>query len=1051
MAVEAAAEGDGERLGGDGETPGASSPDGTRCVLGMRGNHVRRGPSMRLEGLCGVGMSQPQEGSHGDRVVPPTSATSAGSSGMEVRSQTSTPWKDNVGRDRREGRVGSERDSGRSRCGACEVPGGGDTTESRSARLGLCRMDGLARSEKLCDGSAQPGGDCRSVLHVQTEAEQGDAGFLREHMDEDVGHGLSGSAEWKGHGKNVHMGQRIAGSSPSSETCGEGTSRCMGGDRAGSGGYPHGRRYGHEGGSQACSGVVGRAPSEDRMETATGSTCCDAVVGEGMGDRSRTGQGIAGVGRARQAQPYRTSAGTHASIDPGVGVRPTCGGGATSGSSGAGGQGSLAHEEGTEGEAWSSGFEIGEKGCGARGRRGRHGCGTGAGTSTRVEVDAGICGHDYISSSTESVRQGSRQDEGREKVIEDFIREMSMPTRAYNTSNLNIPSYARMLHADSDAIFPMPREQANGEQQDADWHDLPFAEAVVHTVDVRTLRKWMTDSEWQAVEVLTNAELFEQRVIRPHTVEEREAQQAKVRRSRITRAQWAELRLKRYVRKLRRDKTKFKCSGFAVLKADRKHLRFIWNGVPFNSICNPPPRFSITSMPTMIDRLFRKKVRFFFSWDYSTWFVQLMTDREVAKWFGIVTDAKEAEEVMMGEPMGWAWACAIAQYCSIAIMRNFLSELGATEEDVSVEICIDNCVVAVHAERFEQQQMVDALRKVCGEHGAVLKESALDVGERVEWMVYVLDAKEHRAEWKEGFQEKLSGVASKEWMKKEMPYRELWTIAGLVLFAMYAAGHVLIPLRRTLKWLAENSPSVEEWELQVDSIPADHLEDLRIAANLLVDDQHFMSPRRQINEYDAWIIADASTSGWDAYIVITSKGMMLKSYEGKGMIHERELAVQLEAMQDTIREGMVQPEGACFLLYGDNTTANKALKRGYALWCEGTDVDFAVLRRGDVRWEEERVETHRNVADAWTRVSSRVSVKQMFAECEHYRPGVICACIEEVLRRNDTASSGLEAKLVAWREAEGTRVPSVVSAWPYEDIRTSSDTDREGREKRGAQ
>lgn len=1019
----------GERGGGAGEVWESAPPSslGPGCMLEMRSEHEDRRLRVRLGRVSGIGVSEVSREAGRYSLVQQTSTSTTRSARLEVRQATTTSWTRDVGYKGRTNGSGSGRLAVGSECDPCEDLGRDVQEEDGLDGERVCSMvrdtgRGVARSES--NGRATDGG--RRVHDAKTKEQSGDAGIVSANVGEGVRQCIpQGTLERRGDGP-LRMGEGLAGPSPGSQASGAGTGRGMAGHGGGGGAWLLGGRAG--GVRQSSSSImVDNSSAAIRMETSASDTRNATLVREGMG----TGQGVRssleGVGDNRQAQSSRSNASPDEKDDKGLGGTEESSAMSTDGLGEECDQEIAEGEAGVEAETRSPRPEVQQEGRGGGSGGGGHRSRTSSGAQARGAVDTEIRGVDNVASGAEGF-----------DTVEDVIRRCRLPLGGYG-----LPGYAQLFHAGEDAVFPRTTSGKSSILLKDTF--LPFAESVVNTVDVHTVKPWLTAEEWRNVEVIVNIEAFEQRVLRKHTLKEREAAQATVRNSRISAAQWTDLRRKRYVRKLRRTKPKFVCAGFAVMKSDGTHLRFIWNGVAFNTLCNPPPKFTITQMPVMVQRLVgRKKVRFYVAWDYSTWFVQLKTSMEVARWFGVKSG--DASEVMNGEPMGWSWACCIAQLVSIGLMRNILNELSVVEGEVSAEICIDNCVIAVHTERLTEARVVEALRKVCAQHGAVLKESALEVGNKVEWMVFVLNAEKGTVKWKKAFRAKLQ-EASELRMGTRFTYRTLWGLVGLILFAMYAASITPVTLRETLNWIVKRSPtSMAEWDREIDvydgavslvetdemkhTIPKNLVKNLEGAAAVLHARKQW-SPRRQCRNYDAWVIADASTSGYDAYIIISSGRMILESYVGERDIHHRELDVQLKAMERAIEEGMVPVDGASFLLFGDNTVANRALNRGFALWSRSTDVRFEALQSQGVVWEDERVGTESNVSDAWTRIQHTVSRKVRLEGCEHYEPGVLCDCVTSKLQSWAIDGDGFAEKLRKWKDEEKGRKPKEVGGFPF--------------------
>lgn len=628
-------------------------------------------------------------------------------------------------------------------------------------------------------------------------------------------------------------------------------------------------------------------------------------------------------------------------------------------------------------------------------------------------------------------------------MIEDQVRSLRLPSAAYNDW---MPSYTRFLQcSDPDAVFPYTGGSVGrpeGTRRDADLRRAPFAESVVNTVDPSGLRPWLTLAEWEVVEVITSPQAFRSRVLRVTGPAIQEEQQ-KVRSAALSEQQVKDLKAKGYIRRARR--VRFRCSGFAVWKQDHIFARFIWNGVPFNNLCHPPPKFSITAMPQMLSRLLAPGVLWYLAWDFSTWFAELRVHPEVEEWFGL--ELRNGVWLVQGVPMGWAWACAIAQFLSIAIVRRLIDRLGWNQGDFVSEVCIDNCIVGVRREGVDQKETLRVLRETCMEFGAHLKESAIEMGHTVDWMCYRLNTSTKTATFKESFKEKLRRVAE-QWSAGTI--REAWGRVGAVLFGCHAAILPLSKMRETLEWIVSSSPaSLTKWELQHheaghdestihgwDSrivVPAEIGKQLTVMAEQLRDAVIF--PPCQVGGYKAWIIADASTSGYDAYVCITPNSMVLKAYQGNGMIHIRELDVQFKALRRAERmlkkEGDVQ--GVTVLSFGDNNTANAAIRRGYAMWYTDADAEFERMKRSGSHIDIHRVDTTACVADIWTRPGVSRDEKELLT-CDHYRPGILCTCAVDILRKWATCIPKAESTLQAWLEGQVEVHPSRVTPVPWASL-----------------
>jgi hypothetical protein len=236
-------------------------------------------------------------------------------------------------------------------------------------------------------------------------------------------------------------------------------------------------------------------------------------------------------------------------------------------------------------------------------------------------------------------------------TMEDVVRATRMPY-GVGDAEYAMPSYSRFVTGPTATVF----RSSEVETDEQSLQDAPFAEALFDTVDVRRIRSWFTVDEWKLVEVLVDVRSFEERVLLPGWREVVKGV-SPCGRSRLTKKQVADLIAKGYVMSSR--DCRFTCTSFAVWKSDHTHARFIWNGTRFNATCNKPPNFSITPLDAMLSKLLRPGVRFYISFDFTTWFCQLVCDPEVSKYFGVQLGMGPRHAVR-GLPMGFSWACNIA-------------------------------------------------------------------------------------------------------------------------------------------------------------------------------------------------------------------------------------------------------------------------------------------------------------------------------------------------------------------------------------------------------
>jgi len=166
----------------------------------------------------------------------------------------------------------------------------------------------------------------------------------------------------------------------------------------------------------------------------------------------------------------------------------------------------------------------------------------------------------------------------------------------------------------------------------------------------------------------------------------------------------------------------------------------------------------------------------------------------------------------------------------------------------------------------------------------------------------------------------------------------------------------------------------------------------------------------------AWSVSDAALSSrreeLNVNITFTPAGVTLTVYPcvADG-IAERELCAALAGQPQRHRDaGLV-------VMFGDNTTANAALRRGWALWSaqsERLELIAEGMESVGVCRLVQYVPTDKCIADAWTRpfVGRKVGTFHLQRTCDHpFEVGHICACVEQWLRATGAPSERLDAWL----------------------------------------
>lgn len=556
----------------------------------------------------------------------------------------------------------------------------------------------------------------------------------------------------------------------------------------------------------------------------------------------------------------------------------------------------------------------------------------------------------------------------------DLLRDCQVPTfLAYSSASTSptLPGYATAFALE--AGLPRARTVRSGPLPPA----ARFAPAVICTVSSETLRPFMPPADWEVVRVLSDPIAFESEVLRPGWRSEAERLRAEGQQTcRLGKVLVTDLVNKGYLRPLPEGtEPVVPCVVFAVIKSDGVSLRMIWNGVRFNLICNPPPRFTITPMPEMLRRLLTPNTRYIVAWDFTTWFVELRVHPALAGMFTTVIDG--VVYAVEGVPMGWAWACAIAQAITAAVTRATMQRLGLTTDDVTAEHCIDNGIVAITSDKVTPDQWIAALRKVAADHGVHLKESSIDIATpsqpEVDWLLYTLNIVQGSARFKDQYISRLRDAQRRvrqAWRKAPPTLVEIWSVAGLVIFSMYAARKPLYHLRTLVSWLGGNAPPVdrpEAWQTTPSFPYARMLWDaLNVLAPIVINPP--VSPSSDVR---MWAITDASGAQYGNSVLLlrsatqTILHVYRRKYEG---IADSELCPVVRVMHAAAR-GV----GGSLVLYTDNEVTRAVASRGSSVTAPEPLAGNLVVASGELEVARtfvsiNRVDTLRCVADAWTRL-----------------------------------------------------------------------------------
>ena len=597
----------------------------------------------------------------------------------------------------------------------------------------------------------------------------------------------------------------------------------------------------------------------------------------------------------------------------------------------------------------------------------------------------------------------------------DILRDVRVPTHRYYASDLPVfPAYAT-VHAKA-AGLPSARFVHERPRQGA-----PFAPAVFATVDPSALRPFLTEEEWRAVSVITDLSIFERRVLLPDWRARLKTATDRVASTRLSTEQIRQLEVGGYLSAppSGAPPPPGPCPVFAVNKTDGT-LRMIWNGVPFNEVCHPPPPTHILPLEEQLRMLLHPEVLYYVSWDFRTWFCQIIVATAIATWFS--TRTPDGRILLVnGVPMGWAWACAIAHALTLAFTRALLADLGAEDGEIASCHCIDNTVFAVRSTLFTAQQILVALRRCARRYGIVIKESSIEHGLQVDWLCYRLDAATHTACFKDAYVRKLRTTAqlAAHASRRQWALVEVWAIAGLAIFSVYAARIPLTVLQDVVRWLGAHTPDSEDRAAWHRATLFPHWLQLRRTLSMLAGCT-VRPPPQPSTRLLAWCISDAAWSPqqlrYNAFVSFTAAATRLVVFRCRSTdIAARELCAANAGL------AVPRPTGpGLVVMYGDNTVACAALRRGWALWSQSS-VDLlqpahAQREAEGVVVEVRQVRSDVCFPDAWTRphADQHEGTWTWPRTCAHpFAAGVVCTCVQAHLRATGAPMEHLERWLAS--------------------------------------
>ena len=348
---------------------------------------------------------------------------------------------------------------------------------------------------------------------------------------------------------------------------------------------------------------------------------------------------------------------------------------------------------------------------------------------------------------------------------------------------------------------------------------------VTETVIWENIRPFIPVDRWSVVQKILDPAMFKEEVLLETGQDEIDCKLPSFPRS----VQKELLRLG-YVR---RSPTtpKCLCRLFCVPRPDKK-LRLIWDGRALNKMCFPPPKFHLRNTLDHVKDLFASSVHAYYILDMKTWFCQLKPHPKVARYFG--TRLHDGFFILVGLPMGWAWAPVIAQFVAEGVAACILRSLPELKQGGVIIVYIDNIILGLPQALVQSAELVaDKVKRACDSVGAIIKEGSQKFGTRVEWLGVEIDCVLRKLRLKKTFVQKLF-EATKDIMKAvtelSKSIRQWYAVLSCVIYAIWNLEGSLWRLPKQVEWMSSLSKLLllrsENWESPT-SIPRDTLKDMK--------------------------------------------------------------------------------------------------------------------------------------------------------------------------------------------------------------------------------
>ncbi len=449
-----------------------------------------------------------------------------------------------------------------------------------------------------------------------------------------------------------------------------------------------------------------------------------------------------------------------------------------------------------------------------------------------------------------------------------------------------------------------------------------------------------------------------------------------------------------YVKKTHR-KAKCVCPLFCVPRPDGK-LRLIWDGRKLNSLCRSPPRFHLHTVLDHLHLLFQPKIKKLFTFDMKSWFCQLGPSPKIAKFFS--TKLYDGLYIVLGLPMGWAWAPIIAQFAAEGVAAAIAQVLPELRTDGIIIIYIDNLILGLPEPLASNQQHVfDAVKRVCDRLGAIIKAGSEFWGDVVEWLGLEVDCQRYVFRLKQAFVEKLKGFQLSK-VFSERPSRSIrwwYSLMSCIIYAFWNTTGTLCFLSNVIWIMSHLGKLLREpgnnWDSEVEIPKPRQNELLSLFLATISNEWRRLPLTMKDMTHHAVGFSDASNSGL-AWAFHSEKTMVLKTWTSPSNgndIFERELDAMIDGQTALIH---TLPPLSGVRWFGDNMGALFVSRREMScLWKMNPKLESLHLLKQhfQVVVEFEFVDSANNIMDG----PSRSSYSNLYEapNCAVH-PGQFCSC-----------------------------------------------------------